>query len=87
MQLPRILILEFRSTYVSISFVNGINMLETVYFDNGIYVPSTLEAEIKHIQADAASKCNLFGTFDSLHVSAKTAPISTNDMDSEHEEG
>lgn len=87
MQLPRILVLEFRSTYLNVSFANGINMLEAVYFDNGTYVPSTLEDEIKRIQADAASIRELFGTFDGLHVSAITGPLSTNDMDGEHEEG
>ena len=29
---------------------------------------------------------NLFGTFDSLHISPTTVPLSTNDMDDVHEE-
>ena len=59
-------------------------MLETVYFNNGIYVPSTVEDGIKHIQADAASIRELFCTFDGLHVSVITGPLSTNNIDCEH---
>ena len=62
-------------------------MWETVYFDNGAYVPSTLEDEIERIQADAASIGKLFDTFEGLHVSAITGPLSTNDTDDVHEEG
>ena len=54
--------------------------------DNGDYVPSTLEDEIKRIQADATSIRELFGTFDGLHVSAIKGSLSTSDMDGEHEE-
>ena len=35
---------------------------------------------------DAASIRELFGTFDCPYASAITGPLSTNDMDSEHEE-
>ena len=62
-------------------------MWKTVYFDNGAYVPSTLEDEMGRIQADAASIRELFGTFEGLHVSAVTGPLSTNDMDDVYEEG
>lgn len=53
-------------------------MLRRVYFDNGSYVPSTLEDEIDRIQANAASTRELFGVFDGLHVSV------TNDTDDMH---
>ena len=61
-------------------------MLKTVYFDNGIYVPSTLEDERKRIQANAVSIRELFNIFDDLHISAITNPLSINDMNNEHEE-
>ena len=55
-------------------------MRETVHFDNGAYVPSTLEGQLKLIQADAVSIHELLSTFYRLLVSASD----TNDV---YEEG